>query len=121
MKKILLSIILIFATRAGMSAAPDGPPVATSDILSDYINQLTYYGLVVQYLEKAAIYDIVEHFSYLQGKDTSSLTLTLERQDEMLAKLDRLHRIQRIKPPVRPAVNVTCTAPADDSGGDSSE
>ena len=120
-----MNLILIFAfalvTPASFSAAPDGPPVTTSEILDDDLNRMSYYGLIINYLEKAAIYNIAEHFSYLQSKDTSSLALTKARQDELLAMLDKLHRIQRIKPPARPAVNVTCTAPAGDDDSGSSE
>ena len=109
---IKLAVFLLFFSVCAHSEV-DGPPAAASEILSDSIHRVTHFGLILNYMRDQALYDVVEHYSYLQNRDKSNLNLTKKQRRDLQRYIDRYYNLVKAINYQTP-VTVTCQAPAQE-------
>ena len=91
----------------------DGPPSASESILNSAHDRIATFGLIMTYMRDQALFDIVEHYSYLQNRDTANLKLTKKQRRDLQKYIDRYYHLVRAINYQTP-VNVTCQAPAQE-------
>ena len=105
--KYIILLFLCFSAYGNV----DGPPPATSEVLADKIHRTTHFGLIMTYMRDQALYELVEHYSYLQNRDQSNLNLTKKQRRDLMKYIDRYYHLVRAINYQTP-VNVTCQAPS---------
>ena len=89
----------------------DGPPAATKTQLNDLIHRIAHFGLIMNYMRDQALFDVVEHYSYLQNRDDSNLNLTKKQRRDLQKYIDRYYNIVKAIN-YQTTLTVTCQAPA---------
>ena len=107
--KVLLLLFVSFSAYGAL----DGPEAITKPHLDNANTRVVEFGRIMAYMENQAIYDVVEHFAYLQNRDQSNLKLTKKQRKDLLKYIDRYYRIAQahnLKKPLN--IAVTCPPPS---------
>ena len=111
MSKIILVFMLVCVQW--VYGAVNGPPAATQTVLDSNHDRIALFGLIMTYLRDQALFDVVEHYSYLQNRNKDNLNLTKKQRADLQRYVDRYYRLVRAINYQTP-VNVTCQAPAQE-------
>ena len=105
--------LLLFLLSFSAYGALDGPVAITKPHLDNDNTRVVEFGRILAYMENQAIYDIVEHYAYLQNRDKSNLKLTKKQRADLLKYVDRYYRIAQahnLKKPLN--IAVSCPPPS---------
>ena len=106
-----LALFCVIFSFYGAYGAINGPPAASQEFLDDTIHRVAHFGLIMNYMRDQALFDIVEHYSYLQNRDKGNLHLTKRQRADLQKYIDRYYHILRAINYQRP-LHVTCQPPA---------
>ena len=104
--RYLLLFLLSFSAYGDL----DGPEAITKPHLDNANTRVVEFGRIMAYMENQAIYDVVEHFAYLQNRDQSNLKLTKRQRADLLKYIDRYYRIAKAHNLKKP-LNIAVTCP----------